>query len=76
MTKERLKEIHDSILFQIDIQGKNVFVQEEIDLYNYIKDLEKIIEEAKEYCKSHFKTMVADEEAERLLDILNKTNKE
>ena len=34
--------------------------------------LKEVIEEVREYAKSHFKTMVADEEAQGLLQILDK----
>ena len=36
------------------------------------KQLKEVIEEVREYAKSHFKTMVADEEAQGLLQILDK----
>ena len=36
------------------------------------KQLKEVIEEVREYTKSHFKEMVADEEAQGLLQILDK----
>ena len=36
------------------------------------KQLKEVIEEVREYAKSHFKEMVADEEAQGLLQILDK----
>lgn len=36
------------------------------------QQLKEVIEEVREYAKSHFKTMVADEEAQGLLQILDK----
>ena len=38
--------------------------------------LKEVIEEVREYAKSHFKTMVADEEAQGLLQILDKAKGE
>lgn len=82
MKKERLKEIKDSINLQIDYGGKNVFVQEEIDLYNYAKDLEKIIEEIREYIENNKIKISIKRNSEYAIpieeieNILNKTNKE
>ena len=37
------------------------------------KQLKEVIEEVREYIKSHFKTMVADEEAQKLKSILKES---
>ena len=43
-----------------------------IDMTHRNTELLEVIEEVREYAKSHFKTMVADEEAQGLLQILDK----
>lgn len=47
--------------------------KEFIDMTHRNTELLEVIEEVREYAKSHFKTMVADEEAQGLLQILDKT---
>lgn len=57
-----------------------IITQEEFDdvkkaikeLQQENKQLKEVIEEVREYTKSHFKEMVADEEAQGLLQILDK----
>ena len=60
MTKERLKEIHDSIEFQMQIQQAVGFKSrydylliEQIDLYNEVIDLQEKIDKATELLKKY-----------------------
>lgn len=80
MKKERLKEIKDSIDFQLEvakhIKADSVIecLNEEKELYNYVIELESMKEEIRKYINKWF----ADGQLVKyeLLDILNKTNKE
>ena len=47
-----------------------------IDMTHRNTELLEVIEEVREYTKSHFKEMVADEEAQELLQILDKAKGE
>lgn len=47
-------------------------ILDDADKTRQIEQLENIINEATEFTNSHFKEMVADEEAQVLLNILNK----
>lgn len=57
MTKERLEEIKNSITIQL--QGEHAVgndkpsstLQRTIDLYNYVIELQEVLEEIREYCK-------------------------
>ena len=54
---------------------KNIFDELFNEMSNWrdeSKQLKEVIEEVREYAKSHFKEMVADEEAQGLLQILDK----
>ena len=50
--------------------------KEFIDMTHRNTELLEVIEEVREYAKNHFKTMAADEEAQGLLQILDKANGE
>ena len=52
--------------------AKEVILDEVENLTKENKQLKDVIEEVREYTKSHFKEMVADEEAQGLLQILDK----
>lgn len=75
MTEERLKEIKDSIDFQIEISTVlNVIdetVKEELELYNEVVRLRKIIDKANNFIeKNYYKVgRIAD-----LSDILKQNN--
>ena len=58
----------DNTLANLRIRNNNL--QQQRNKYK------EVIEEVREYAKSHFKTMVADEEAQGLLQILDKVKGE
>lgn len=64
---------------KIEIHTIVKYNNKECELYDLLnglikrnEELHSIIKEVREYTKSHFKQMVADEEAQKLLEILDK----
>ena len=73
-TKE---EIHEQIINgDIDHDFICEYISSRDRVYNKLIDrvieLESVLKEIREYTKSHFKGMVADEEAQGLLEIIDK----
>lgn len=69
LTKSKAQMIN----LYLDLQQKVEQLEKELQITaNNCKQLENIINEAIGFTNSHFKEMVADEEAQALLNILNK----
>lgn len=86
MTEERLKEIKDSIDFQLSVcdipeyETSKLLAEEELELYNEVVRLRKIIKEATQkvsgttICGLRAGRSVIGTYLNELLDILNKSN--
>ncbi len=70
---QHCKDIEELLEENQELKENNMSMQEEMVRTWKKADLYKeVIEEVREYTKSHFKEMVADEEAQGLLQILDK----
>ena len=70
---QHCKDIEELLEENLELKENNMSMQEEMVRTWKKADLYKeVIEEVREYTKSHFKEMVADEEAQGLLQILDK----
>ena len=64
--------LHNELSFEIN-QELIYLMKRIVEIQRVNQQLKEVIEELREYTKSHFKEMVADEEAQGLLQILDKT---
>ena len=64
--------LHNELSFEIN-QELIYLMKRIVEIQRVNQQLKEVIEELREYTKSHFKEMVADEEAQGLFQILDKT---